>query len=112
MEPTYLDGDVLLAGYGLRPKVGHPHVLRLPDGPDGPRPLAVKRVARRDADAPDGTPTWWVERDNPRTGVDSWLVGALPDRDMVARVLAPRSPRSVRCCRTLNRLLHRVLERR
>jgi hypothetical protein len=28
-----------------------------------------------------------VERDNPADGVDSWLVGAIPADDVVARVL-------------------------
>jgi hypothetical protein len=40
----------------------------------------VKRAVRQE---PDG---WWVERDNPREGVDSWTVGAIPDGDVVARV--------------------------
>jgi phage repressor protein C with HTH and peptisase S24 domain len=76
MEPTLREGDVLLVLHGARPRVGRLLVVRLPDGV-----LAVKRVARRE---PDG---WWVERDNPAEGVDSWSVGAIPDRDVVARVL-------------------------
>lgn len=87
MEPTYADGDRLLALYGARPKPGRAHVLRLPPCPDGPRPLAIKRVTRADDPLADGTPTWWVERDNPRVGVDSWTVGAIGEPDMVARVL-------------------------
>jgi hypothetical protein len=47
----------------------------------------VKRAVRRD---PDG---WWVERDNPAEGVDSWSVGAIPDADVVARVLGRVWPR-------------------
>ena len=77
MEPTLRDGDVLLVLHGGRPRVGGLLVVRLPDGV-----VAVKRAARRAADG------WWVERDNPREGVDSWSVGAIPDRDVVARVLA------------------------
>ena len=92
MEPTYRDGDRLLVAYGLAPVLGRAHVVTLPDGPDGPRPLAIKRVTRQDAPDAQGRPTWWVERDNPREGVDSWLVGALSSDAMRARVLL-RVPR-------------------
>ena len=51
-------------------------VVRLPDGV-----VAVKRVVRREAAG------WWVERDNPTAGVDSWTVGALADDAVLARVL-------------------------
>ena len=94
MEPTYRDGDKLLVLYGLGPKVGSAHIVQLPDRPDGPRPLAVKRVTRETATDATGQRGWWVERDNPREGVDSWLVGALPDSAMRARVLCRlRRPR-------------------
>ena len=76
MEPTLQVGDVLLVLHGGRPRVGGLLVVRLPDGV-----VAVKRAGRRE---PDG---WWVERDNPEAGVDSWSVGTVPDRDVVARVL-------------------------
>ena len=37
---------------------------------------------------PNGTaPGWWVERDNPAEGVDSWQVGAVPIADVVGTVL-------------------------
>jgi hypothetical protein len=75
MQPTLLDGDRLLVRYGGRARAGRLALVRLPD-----RPLAVKRLARR---VDDG---WWVERDNPAVGVDSWLVGAIPDSDVVAIV--------------------------
>ena len=77
MEPTLREGDLLLVLHGGRPRVGGLLVVRLPDGV-----VAVKRAVRREADG------WWVERDNPREGVDSWHVGAIPDRDVLARVLA------------------------
>jgi hypothetical protein len=48
-------------------------VVRLPGGV-----LAVKRATARE---PAG---WWVERDNPAEGVDSWTVGAIADRDVLA----------------------------
>jgi phage repressor protein C with HTH and peptisase S24 domain len=76
MEPTLRDGDRLLVHYGAPPRIGRLAVVRLPD-----RPLAVKRVTRR----VDGA--WWVERDNPEDGVDSWIVGAIPDHDVIGRVL-------------------------
>lgn len=81
MVPTYRDGDRLLVLYGAAPRAGRAHVLRLPDSADGPRPIAVKRLTRREDDG------WWAERDNPAAGVDSWTVGAIPDRDVLARVL-------------------------
>ena len=76
MEPTLRDGDRLLVRYGATPRPGSLVLVRLPD-----RPLSVKRATRR---VDDG---WWVERDNPAEGVDSWLVGAVADDDVVARVL-------------------------
>jgi phage repressor protein C with HTH and peptisase S24 domain len=76
MEPTLREGDVLLVLHGGRPRVGGLLVVRLPDGV-----VAVKRAVRRDVGG------WWVERDNPREGVDSWSIGAIPDGDVVARVL-------------------------
>lgn len=75
MEPTLRDGDELLVSYGRRVRPGDLVVVRLPD-----RPVAVKRATRRE---PGG---WWVERDNPAEGVDSWLVGAVPDADVLAVV--------------------------
>lgn len=76
MQPTLWDGDRLLVRYGSAPRIGGLAVVRLPDGV-----VAVKRVVRRE---PDG---WWVERDNPSEGVDSWLVGAIPEGDVLARVV-------------------------
>ena len=48
MEPTYHDGDRLLVAWGLSPRPGRAAVVSLPPGPDGPRPLAVKRITGRD----------------------------------------------------------------
>jgi phage repressor protein C with HTH and peptisase S24 domain len=76
MLPTLRDGDRLLVLHGAPPRPGRLAVVRLPDGV-----VAVKRATRRE---PDG---WWVERDNPAEGVDSWSVGAVPDQDVVALVL-------------------------
>ncbi|MFZ0323261.1 MAG: S24 family peptidase [Actinomycetes bacterium] len=65
MAPTLADGDLLLLRHGLAGRPGDVAVVRLP----GDRPTAVKRLVHRDGDA------WWVERDNPRVGVDSWTLG-------------------------------------
>jgi phage repressor protein C with HTH and peptisase S24 domain len=87
MEPTLRDGDRLLVRHGAAPRVGALAVVRLPD-----RPPAVKRVTRRERDG------WWVERDNPREGVDSWSVGAIPDSDVLAVVVRRVWPwRRLRC---------------
>ena len=82
MLPTLREGDRLLVVHGASPRLGRLAVVRLPDGV-----LAVKRVTRRE---PGG---WWVERDNPAEGVDSWTVGAVPEPDVVARVLVRLWPR-------------------
>jgi signal peptidase I len=76
MEPTLHEGDLLLVLHGGRPRPGGLLVVRLPDGV-----VAVKRAVHREADG------WWVGRDNPREGVDSWRVGAIAERDVLARVL-------------------------
>ena len=85
MEPALHEGDHLLVLYGARPRLGKLAVVRLPDDRAGaPRPLAVKRVTGPD---PDGSDGWWVERDNPREGLDSWAIGAIPAEGLRARVL-------------------------
>jgi signal peptidase I len=78
MQPTLHDGDRLLVQHGGSPRVGDLVVVRLPDGV-----VAVKRATRAE---PGGA--WWVERDNPREGVDSWVVGAVPAGDVLAVVRA------------------------
>ena len=77
MEPTLRDGDLLMVRVGQSPAPDSLVVLWLP----GRHGLAVKRAVRRDGDG------WWVERDNPREGVDSWAVGAVPETDVVAKVV-------------------------
>jgi hypothetical protein len=83
MSPTLSDGDLLLVR--ARPgRVGDIAVVRLPGG----RPTSVKRLVRQDGDG------WWVERDNPREGVDSWTLGvAVPDIDLLAIAEARVWPR-------------------
>nr|WP_269812925.1 S24/S26 family peptidase [Ornithinimicrobium sediminis] len=107
MEPTLRTGDRLLvrlvdpaqrrptdaAGGRARPRAGDLVVVRLPDGPQGPRPWAVKRLRRVE---PSGA--LWVESDAPGVGVDSWTVGALPSDRLLGRVILrlPGRPRSLR----------------
>ncbi len=91
MEPTLHEGDRLLVVYGVRPVRGRLAIVQLPDGDGGPRPVGVKRVTHR---APGGE-GWWVERDNPCEGVDSWSAGAVPRAGILGLVVArlPRLPR-------------------
>ena len=88
MLPTLRDGDRLLVRWGAPPRAGAVSVVRLPPDASGtPRPLSLKRVVRA---LPDG---WWVERDSPTEGVDSWQVGAIADDGVLARVLCRLWPR-------------------
>jgi hypothetical protein len=89
MEPTLRDGDRLVARWrrpdDADPPAGSVVVVRLP----GDRPIAVKRLLTR---RPEG---WWVERDNPAEGVDSWQagVGAVADDGLLGVVLLRVWPR-------------------
>ena len=76
MEPTLRDGDHLLVRWGGRPRPGRLVVVRWPG-----RPPSVKRAALL---AEDG---WYVERDNPVEGVDSWQVGPVAPDDVLGTVL-------------------------
>jgi hypothetical protein len=82
MAPTLQDGDLLLAAVG-RPRPGDVVVADLPGG----RGTGVKRALRHDVDG------WWLERDNPDAGSDSWRFGAVPDADVHAVVRARLWPR-------------------
>jgi hypothetical protein len=82
MLPTLREGDVLLVRGGRdaarRARGGRLAVVRLPGG----RPVGVKRLALRDGGG------WWVERDNPLEGVDSWQLGMpVPDADVLGLVI-------------------------
>lgn len=93
MLPTLADGDRLLVAYGARPRPGRLVLCDLPpDGEGVPRPLSVKRLVGPAERPGHRGPGWWVERDNPAEGVDSWLVGALPPAAIRAVVLG-RLPR-------------------
>ncbi len=77
MLPTLREGDRVLLLHGARPRPGRLAVVHLRDR----GVVAIKRVVRREAGG------WWVESDNREVGVDSWVVGAIPDDDVVALVL-------------------------
>ena len=73
MEPGLRDGDHLLVHWGGRPRPGQLVVVEWPDVPGRSKlPLSVKRAGFVDEQG------WWVERDNPAEGIDSWQVGAVP----------------------------------
>ena len=86
MLPTLPDGCVLVVDRRRAVRPADLVVVGLPGG----RPDAVKRALRRDAAG------WWVERDNPREGVDSWLVGAIPAEQVRGVVVARVWPRPTR----------------
>jgi phage repressor protein C with HTH and peptisase S24 domain len=82
MLPTLADGDLLLVRSARRlqrrARQGRLAIVRL--SPD--RPVSVKRLGIRDAGG------WWVERDNPAEGVDSWQLGRpVPDTDIIGLVV-------------------------
>lgn len=83
MLPTLQDGDRLFIRYGAVPRPGRIAVVRLPDRPG----LSVKRIGRSDCDG------WWIERDNPVEGVDSWQVGPVRADAVVAIALCRVWPR-------------------
>jgi hypothetical protein len=91
MVPTLHDGDILLVRGGRhaarRARPGRLAVVRLPDA----RPISVKRLGVRDAGG------WWVERDNPLEGVDSWQLGApVPEADVLGVVFCRIWPKPFR----------------
>ncbi len=93
MRPTLADGDRLLVRRVSRVhpvRAGRLLVVRLPGG----RPTAVKRAALATAEG------WWVERDNPAEGVDSWSVGPVAPADVLGQVVARLWPRPGRLSAT------------
>ena len=82
MRPTLADGDCLLVLHGAEPRKGRVAVVRFADGV-----VAVKRLDHHDADG------WWVSRDNPAEGRDSWSAGPVPDQHVLSVVLARIWPR-------------------
>jgi nickel-type superoxide dismutase maturation protease len=82
MLPTLRDGDRLVVRYGANPRIGQVVVARFPGGV-----IVVKRVTLVDADG------FWVSRDNPDEGIDSWSVGAIARDDVLGVVLGRLWPR-------------------
>ena len=82
MSPTLSEGDRLLVLHGARPRARRLAVVRFGDGV-----VAVKRLEHLDAGG------WWVTRDNPVEGRDSWSAGPVPEAGVLAMVLARIWPR-------------------
>lgn len=82
MLPTLRAGDRLLVRYAAPVAQGRLVLARFPDGT-----LVVKRAVER-RETRGGEPGWWLLSDNPERGVDSRHRGVIPDRDVVATVLA------------------------
>ncbi len=78
MLPTLADGDWLLINRRRSPKVSDLAIVRFADGE-----VSVKRV---DLIGDEG---YFVTRDNPRVGRDSWTLGgvAIPPTDVLATVV-------------------------
>ncbi len=87
MLPTLSEGDRLLVRYLPAPAVGSLDPGRLVVCLPPDRPVAVKRLSRRDVDA------WWVASDNAGEGTDSRVFGPLPDLSVIAVVVGRVWPR-------------------
>jgi len=83
MLPTLADAALVVLDRHRDPCPGDLVVVGLPGG----RPDAVKRALRLDGEG------WWVERDNPREGVDSWTLGAVTPQDVRGVVVLRLWPR-------------------
>lgn len=81
MLPALRPGDRLLVRYGAVTQVGDLVVARFADGT-----IAVKR-ASEPRPTPSGQPGWWLLSDNLTVGIDSRHRGAVPQGDVLARVL-------------------------
>ena len=86
MEPTLRADDLLLVWWGARVRPGDLVVF---EHPLRPGLLTVKRAVSSD---PVDSARWWVERDNPATGSDSWRFGSIAAGDILARVLLRLPP--------------------
>ncbi len=83
MSPTLAPGDVLVVSTLAHPDAGDLVLVKWAD-----RPLAVKRLMRREASG-----GWWVERDSRTAGIDSFSHGEVPPDGLHAVVLARIWPR-------------------
>ena len=89
MAPTLHDGDRLLVRYAAAARPGQVAVVRFDDGV-----VAVKRLDHLGQDG------WWVHRDNPREGRDSWSAGPVAEDAVLAVVLFRLWPRPGRLSAT------------
>jgi hypothetical protein len=109
MEPTLHTGDRMVVLRGAPPRLGRLAIVRLPPDDSGmPRPLAIKRVTRRD---PADPRRYWVESDNQSApGVaDSWThgIGSLA-REQIRAVVLFRLPSLIPGRRLARRLGRRI----
>lgn len=90
MEPTLRAGDVLLVTLDVgRARVDDLVLVRWPN-----HPLSVKRLLQIEGDG-----SWWVVRDSPRAGIDSFSEGAVTPGGQFGLVLARIWPRPRRFAR-------------
>lgn len=87
MRPTLSDGDWVLCRRVRGATGAREGDVVVLERPDRPGLLVVKRVVRREAGG------WWVEGDNAAASDDSRTFGPVPDRYVVARVVARYWPR-------------------
>jgi nickel-type superoxide dismutase maturation protease len=80
MAPTLRHGDGLLARRVRRHSVLRPGDVVVARDPRSGR-LVVKRAVRRDGAG------WWLLGDNPDGSTDSRVYGAVPEREILARVV-------------------------
>ena len=111
MEPTLHTGDRLIVLRGAAPRLGRLAIVRLPPDDTGvPRPLAIKRVTRRD---PADPTRYGVEADNQRAEgvVDSWTLGHGFGRAEIRALVLCRVPQALPIPWRLLRKIHRQLSR-
>lgn len=111
MEPALHTGDRLIVLRGAPPRVGRMAIVRLPPDDDGvPRPMAIKRVTRRD---PADPTRFWVEADNQGASgvVDSWTLGHGFDRAEIRALVVCRVPERLPIPWKLLRRIRRQLRR-
>ena len=111
MEPALHHGDRMVVLRGAPPVLGRLAIVRLPPDDTGmPRPLAIKRVTRRDPADPS---RYWVEADNQGASgvVDSWTLGTSFAREHIKAVVLFRVPARLPIPWRLLRRVRRQLRR-
>jgi len=77
MLPTLKPGDRCLVRWGAKAQIGDVVVARRPDRPEL---LVIKRLTARESDG------FWLEGDNLTGSHDSWVFGALQEKDLLGVV--------------------------